>query len=148
MRESNDFTVVLMDAEGASIADTNIGTPSFVGILPRTLRQCLAQIPIEDWQEGDCIVTNEGWGLVAATYPGDHPALIKPKSDLDLESWASALAALVAETVGQDKGRPIIAFGWSMGGKLAFALTRALRLKGQPLTRQRLATKDRTVRSA
>ncbi|MET4186911.1 N-methylhydantoinase B [Bradyrhizobium sp. JR7.2] len=61
VRESNDFTVVLMDAEGASIADTNVGTPSFVGILPRTLRQCLAHIPIEDWQEGGCIVTNDPW---------------------------------------------------------------------------------------
>ncbi|MDA9443213.1 hypothetical protein XH98_29780 [Bradyrhizobium sp. CCBAU 51745] len=61
VRESNDFTVVLMDADGDSIADTNIGTPSFVGILPKTLRQCLAQIPIEDWQEGDCIVTNDPW---------------------------------------------------------------------------------------
>ncbi|MDA9408885.1 MULTISPECIES: thioesterase domain-containing protein [unclassified Bradyrhizobium] len=81
----------------------------------------------------DYWLERKGWGLVAATYPGDHPALVSPKSDLDLESWASALATLVAETVGQDKGRPIIAAGWSMGGKLAFALTRALRLQGQEL---------------
>ncbi len=35
VRESNDFTMVLMDADCASIADTNVGTPSFVGILPQ-----------------------------------------------------------------------------------------------------------------
>ncbi|WP_035728318.1 hydantoinase B/oxoprolinase family protein [Bradyrhizobium murdochi] len=61
VRESNDFTMVLMDADGASIADTNVGTPSFVGILPRTLSQCLVKIPIEEWQPGDCIVTNDPW---------------------------------------------------------------------------------------
>lgn len=61
VRESNDFTMVLMDTDGASIADTNLGTPGFVGVLPRTLSQCLVNIPIEEWQPGDCIVTNDPW---------------------------------------------------------------------------------------
>ncbi|MGY4167824.1 hydantoinase B/oxoprolinase family protein [Bradyrhizobium sp. USDA 4529] len=61
VRESNDFTMVLLDANGASIADTTVGTPSFVGILPKTLCQCVARIPIEEWLPGDCIVTNDPW---------------------------------------------------------------------------------------
>ncbi|PXW59999.1 N-methylhydantoinase B [Chelatococcus asaccharovorans] len=61
VRESNDFTMVLMDSSGASIADTNVGTPSFVGILPRTLKQCLQAIPLEDWRPGDRVITNDPW---------------------------------------------------------------------------------------
>ncbi|MET4245212.1 hypothetical protein [Bradyrhizobium sp. RT10b] len=74
-----------------------------------------------------------GWGLLTATYPGDHPALTTSKPDLTLDDWAAALAALVAEISGSGPKRPIIACGWSMGGKLVFALTRALRLKGLAL---------------
>ncbi|QRM32385.1 hydantoinase B/oxoprolinase family protein [Microvirga sp. VF16] len=61
VRESNAFTVVLMDPTGANIADTNVGTPSFVGILPRTLQACLAEIPLDEWEPGDCTVTNDPW---------------------------------------------------------------------------------------
>ncbi|TWB87244.1 hypothetical protein FBZ93_12225 [Bradyrhizobium macuxiense] len=81
----------------------------------------------------DYWLDRQGWGLVTATYPGDHPVLATRKPDLRLEEWASALAGLVTETVGESGKRPIIACGWSMGGKLVFALTRALRLRGHAL---------------
>ncbi len=72
-------------------------------------------------------------GRLTATYPGDHPVFATPKPDLRLEEWASALAELVTETVGEGDKRPIIACGWSMGGKLVFALARALRFRGHAL---------------
>ncbi|WP_083754851.1 alpha/beta fold hydrolase [Bradyrhizobium murdochi] len=81
----------------------------------------------------DYWLDKRGWGLLTATYPGDHPVFAAPKPDLKLEEWASALAELVTETVGEGGKRPIIACGWSMGGKLVFALSRALRLRGHAL---------------
>ena len=61
VRESNDYATVLMDANGASLAENSVGIPSFVGILPRALRHLLAAIPKAEWEEGDCIVTNDPW---------------------------------------------------------------------------------------
>src|SRR5690606_6227777 len=49
VRESNDFATVLMDANGDSLAENTAGIPSFVGILPRTLRKCLERIPLAEW---------------------------------------------------------------------------------------------------
>lgn len=75
----------------------------------------------------------QGWGLLTASYPGDHPVFPTPRPNLQLEEWASALAELVAEAVGEAGRRPIIACGWSMGGKLVFALSHALRRRNHAL---------------
>lgn len=61
VRESNDFATVLMDAEGNSLAENSIGIPSFVGLLPKTLRHMLAEIPREELRPGDCLITNDPW---------------------------------------------------------------------------------------
>lgn len=61
VRESNDFATVLMDAEGDSLAENSIGIPSFVGLLPRTLRHMLAEMPLETLRPGDCLITNDPW---------------------------------------------------------------------------------------
>ncbi|QRM32386.1 hypothetical protein [Microvirga sp. VF16] len=81
----------------------------------------------------DYWLEEQGWGLLTASYPGDHPVFPAPKPDLKLEEWASALAELVAEAVGEAGRRPIIACGWSMGGKLVFALTHALHRRNHAL---------------
>ena len=61
VRESNDFATVLMDANGDSLAENTVGIPSFVGMLPRTLRHMFKHIPKEEWRPGDCIITNDPW---------------------------------------------------------------------------------------
>jgi N-methylhydantoinase B len=61
VRESNDFATVLMDENGDSLAENTTGIPSFVGILPRTLKHFLARFPKEQWRPGDCIITNDPW---------------------------------------------------------------------------------------
>lgn len=61
VRESNDFATVLMDANGDSLAENSIGIPSFVGLLPRTLRHMLEDIPVEELRPGDCLITNDPW---------------------------------------------------------------------------------------
>ena len=61
VRESNDYATVLMDASGASLAENSTGIPSFVGLLPRTLKHMLAEIPVEELRPGDVLITNDPW---------------------------------------------------------------------------------------
>ncbi|MGG5809096.1 hydantoinase B/oxoprolinase family protein [Falsiroseomonas sp. CW058] len=61
VRESNDYATVLMDANGDSLAENSTGIPSFVGLLPRTLRHMLAEVPVEDLRPGDVLITNDPW---------------------------------------------------------------------------------------
>jgi N-methylhydantoinase B len=61
VRESNDYATVLMDDHGDSLAENTAGIPSFVGILPRTLKAMLARIPKSEWRPGDCVITNDPW---------------------------------------------------------------------------------------
>ena len=53
VRESNDYATVLMDANGDALAENTAGIPSFVGILPRTLKHMLVRFPVDTWRPGD-----------------------------------------------------------------------------------------------
>jgi N-methylhydantoinase B len=61
IREGFDFGVVLLDADGGSVTQSQRSMPSFVGTLPRTLRATLDRFPAESWQEGDVYFTNDPW---------------------------------------------------------------------------------------
>lgn len=61
VRESNDFTTVLLDADCNCLAENSGGIPSFVGVVPGTVKAMLEYIPIEDWRPGDCMITNDPW---------------------------------------------------------------------------------------
>ena len=61
-RESNDFAVVLMDEQGRSIAQSSISVPSFLGVLPILTKALLKDyFPIDEWKEGDVVMTNDPW---------------------------------------------------------------------------------------
>jgi N-methylhydantoinase B len=61
-RESNDFAVVLMDAQGRSIAQSSVSVPSFLGVIPMLTQALLKDyFPIATWQEGDVVMTNNPW---------------------------------------------------------------------------------------
>lgn len=61
VRESNDFTTVLMDADCNCLSENTGGIPSFVGMLPSSVRAFIEYIPIQEWRRGDCIITNDPW---------------------------------------------------------------------------------------
>ncbi|MER8670827.1 hydantoinase B/oxoprolinase family protein [Mesorhizobium sp. M1156] len=61
VRESNDFAVTILDDNAAAVAENTIGVPAFLGVLPRAVASLLEEIPIEEWGDGDCIVTNDPW---------------------------------------------------------------------------------------
>ncbi len=61
-RESNDFAVVLMDAQGRSIAQSSVSVPSFLGVIPMLTQALLKDyFPLDTWQEGDVVMTNNPW---------------------------------------------------------------------------------------
>jgi N-methylhydantoinase B len=61
IREAFDFGVVLLDARGGSVTQSQRSMPSFVGTLPRTLQAALERIPAATWQPGDVVGTNDPW---------------------------------------------------------------------------------------
>jgi N-methylhydantoinase B len=60
-RESNDFAVVLTDAEGRSVAQNSISIPSFIGTLPATVKHMLRHFPPATLAPGDVLITNDPW---------------------------------------------------------------------------------------
>jgi N-methylhydantoinase B len=61
VREAKDYTLVLLDRLGRSVAQPSTGAPSFNGTMPRTMRHLLAACPIESWDPEDFLVTNNPW---------------------------------------------------------------------------------------
>ena len=61
VREANDFAVILTDAEGRSLAQSNMSIPSFIGTLPATVKHLLADYPAHTLVPGDFLFTNDPW---------------------------------------------------------------------------------------
>jgi N-methylhydantoinase B len=61
VRDGNDFAIVLTDAQGRSLAQSNMSLPGFIGCLPATVRHFLAKHPAATMREGDVYITNDPW---------------------------------------------------------------------------------------
>ena len=61
VRESYDFSCVLTDADGNSLAQSQASIPSFIGCLPRTVRHLLERFPAQTLRPGDVFITNDPW---------------------------------------------------------------------------------------
>lgn len=61
VREVGDYSCLLMDAEGNSLAQPKTSIPVFIGTLPVTVRHFLAKFPAETLKPGDSLVTNDPW---------------------------------------------------------------------------------------
>ena len=61
VREAKDYTIVLLDRNGRSVAQPTTGAPSFNGTMPRTMRHLLAACPLGKWDAEDFLVTNNPW---------------------------------------------------------------------------------------
>src|SRR5688572_21505006 len=61
VRDGNDFAIVLTDAQGRSLAQSNMSLPGFIGCLPATVRHFLAKFPADTMREGDVFITNDPW---------------------------------------------------------------------------------------
>ncbi|MPZ42053.1 MAG: hypothetical protein GEV05_01365 [Betaproteobacteria bacterium] len=61
VRESNDFACVLTDARGYSLVQATDSIPSFIGTVPRTIREFLREYPAQSLAPGDVLATNDIW---------------------------------------------------------------------------------------
>ena len=61
LRESDDFSCVLTDGSGRSIAQATKSIPGFIGTLPATVKHFLAHYGIDGLQAGDVLITNDPW---------------------------------------------------------------------------------------
>jgi N-methylhydantoinase B len=60
-REGKDFTCVLLDAAGDSIAQLTRSVAAFSGVLPITTKHFLDAYPPDTLKPGDVLVTNDPW---------------------------------------------------------------------------------------
>jgi N-methylhydantoinase B len=70
---TQDFRYMLTDAEGDSIAQSDLGEPMFVTTFPAFIKEVLKVFPPERLEPGDVIVSNDPW-LAAGHYPDIHVA--------------------------------------------------------------------------
>lgn len=61
VRESYDFSCVLTDRAGNSLAQASASIPSFIGTLPKTVRHFIARFPVATMRPGDIFITNDPW---------------------------------------------------------------------------------------
>ncbi|MGP4096369.1 hydantoinase B/oxoprolinase family protein [Nonomuraea sp. KM90] len=61
IRESNDYTVVLMDRQGRTMAESRAGIPGFAALMSSLCAVVLDRFPAREWRDGDCVITNDPW---------------------------------------------------------------------------------------
>src|SRR3712207_768440 len=90
VRESYDFSCVLTDADGNSLAQSGASIPSFIGCLPRTVEHFLARFPAEALEPGDVFITNNPW--LATGHLPDVSVARPIFRDGRLVAWAASVA--------------------------------------------------------
>jgi thioesterase domain-containing protein len=71
-------------------------------------------------------LAKDGYGLLALSYPSDHAAFSMSCPDVTIPQWASSVAESILLHVREFPCREIVVLGWSMAGRSAVALARAL----------------------
>lgn len=90
VRESYDFSCVLTDRDGNSLAQSQASIPSFIGCLPRTVKHLLGQFPPETLRSGDVFITNNPW--LATGHLPDVSVAQPIFRDGRLVAWAASVA--------------------------------------------------------
>ncbi|RLF11486.1 MAG: hydantoinase B/oxoprolinase family protein [Thermoprotei archaeon] len=62
IREANDFSCAVFDAEGNMLAQTDwVGSPGHLGSVPKIMKSLFEEYPPETLEPGDVIATNNPW---------------------------------------------------------------------------------------
>ncbi|MET0207748.1 MAG: hydantoinase B/oxoprolinase family protein [Burkholderiaceae bacterium] len=61
VRENWDLAMSFMDADGRVFAQSSRSIPSFLGTMPRTLKEILRKHPKETLEPGDVLISNDPW---------------------------------------------------------------------------------------
>lgn len=90
VRESNDFSCVLFDAQGRAVAENTLGIPSFNAVIARTMKHFLRAFPPETWKPGDVGITNDPW--LGSGHLPDVTIVAPIYRDGRLVAWAGSVA--------------------------------------------------------
>lgn len=61
VRESHDYTCMVLDPTGRAVAQATRSVPSFIGTLPMSVRAFLERFPAASLRPGDVILSNDPW---------------------------------------------------------------------------------------
>jgi N-methylhydantoinase B len=61
VRESHDYTCMLLDPTGRAVVQATRSVPSFIGTLPMSVQAFLVKYPAATLQPGDVIISNDPW---------------------------------------------------------------------------------------
>ncbi len=61
VRESHDYTCMVLAPDGQAVAQATRSIPSFIGTLPMSVRAFLRKFPAETLRPGDVIISNDPW---------------------------------------------------------------------------------------
>ena len=61
VRESHDYSCMVLGPDGRSVAQATRSIPSFIGTLPTSVRAFLEKYPANTLQPGDVILSNDPW---------------------------------------------------------------------------------------
>ncbi len=61
VREAQDFSCIICDAQGNGLVQPPHSIPSFIGTLPATVKHFIAQYPVASMRPGDVFITNDPW---------------------------------------------------------------------------------------
>jgi N-methylhydantoinase B len=90
VRESNDFSCVVLDPEANVMAENTLGIPSFNMTIGRTLRHFLRKRPAAEWRPGDVGVTNDPW--LATGHLPDVTILMPVFAGGRIVAWVGSIA--------------------------------------------------------
>lgn len=61
VRESHDYTCMVLAPDGQAVAQATRSIPSFIGTLPMSVRAFLRKFPADTLRPGDVIISNDPW---------------------------------------------------------------------------------------
>ena len=61
VRESHDYTCMVLDPQGHAVAQATRSVPSFIGTLPMSMQAFLKSYPAETLKPGDVLISNDPW---------------------------------------------------------------------------------------
>jgi N-methylhydantoinase B len=61
VREAQDFSCIIADAQGNGLVQPPHSIPSFIGTLPDTVKHFIAGHPVAQMRPGDVFITNDPW---------------------------------------------------------------------------------------
>ena len=61
VREAQDFSCIISDADGNGLVQPPHSIPSFIGTLPETVKHFIAAFPVHTMKPGDVFITNDPW---------------------------------------------------------------------------------------